>query len=396
MTYDHRAASFALSALFFLPGFGLASWVTRTPAIRDGLEASLSEMGFVLFGLSVGSMTGILSSGWFVGRIGTRRVTLIGQSLICFSTVVIAAGAAFGSPLLVAFGLALFGGGVGFAEISMNVDGGTLERDSGKPILHALHGFFSLGTVVGALVGMAMTAIALPVAWHLALVSVVAIAILGFAIGQLPEQLSISAGSEGSGSAVARRRPLYRDMRLILIGLVVLAMAMAEGAANDWLPILMVDEHGFSETSGSLIYLTFAAAMTVGRFVGGGLIERLGRATLIRGCAVLGAIGLAIIITTQSPVLAWLAVVLWGLGASLGFPVAISAAGDSGEDTAARVKFVAMGGYIAFLVGPPFLGMLGEEVGLRGAMGVIFFLLLIAAMAASATGRKAAPVLTAG
>ena len=64
----------ALFTFFFIPGLLMASWATRTPAIRDILSVSTAEMGAVLFGLSVGSMSGILSSGWLVKRFGTRKV----------------------------------------------------------------------------------------------------------------------------------------------------------------------------------------------------------------------------------------------------------------------------------------------------------------------------------
>ncbi len=57
--------------------------------------------------------------------------------------------------------------------------------------------------------------------------------------------------------SMAEGVPFYRDIQLLLIGVVVLAMAFAEGSANDWLPLLMVDGHGFSPTSGSLIYAGF-------------------------------------------------------------------------------------------------------------------------------------------
>lgn len=46
----------------------MASWATRTPAIRDILSVSIAEMGGVLFGLSIGSMSGILCSAWLVKR----------------------------------------------------------------------------------------------------------------------------------------------------------------------------------------------------------------------------------------------------------------------------------------------------------------------------------------
>lgn len=63
-----------------------------------------------------------------------------------------------------------------------------------------------------------------------------------------------------------------------------------------------------------------------------------------------------------------MSVVLWGLGASLGFPLTISAASDTGPDAPTRVSVVATTGYLAFLVGPPLLGYLGEHYGLRSAM----------------------------
>ncbi|GFN05023.1 hypothetical protein Smic_35790 [Streptomyces microflavus] len=55
-----RAALF----LFMLAtGVSMASWVARTPAVRDALDVSTGSMGLVLFGLSIGSMAGVLVSG---------------------------------------------------------------------------------------------------------------------------------------------------------------------------------------------------------------------------------------------------------------------------------------------------------------------------------------------
>ncbi|MGW4027333.1 hypothetical protein ACWEEL_39290, partial [Streptomyces sp. NPDC005009] len=82
------------------------------------------------------------------------------------------------------------------------------------------------------------------------------------------------------------------------------------------------------------------------------------------------------------------AVLLWGLGASLGFPLALSAAGDSGPDPAARVSLVAMIGYVAFLVGPPGLGFLGDHYGLRTAMTVVLAFVAVAVFLAPAVGTR--------
>jgi len=60
MAGRHRLALFATSTV---TGFGIATWITRTPAIRDELGASIEAMGLVLLGLSIGSMIGILGAG---------------------------------------------------------------------------------------------------------------------------------------------------------------------------------------------------------------------------------------------------------------------------------------------------------------------------------------------
>lgn len=168
-------------------------------------------------------------------------------------------------------------------------------------------------------------------------------------------------------------------------------MALAEGAANDWLPLLMVDGHGLGATAGSLVFVGFAAAMTLGRFGGTFFLSRHSRATVVRASAVSGAIGLCLVIFSDNAVVAAAAVLFWGLGASLGFPVALSAAGDSGPDETARVGLVATIGYVAFLVGPPTLGFLGDHYGLRPAMGVVLAFVATAVLAAPAAGTRTSP-----
>ncbi|STT85351.1 major facilitator superfamily protein [Klebsiella pneumoniae] len=76
---------------------------------------------------------------------------------------------------------------------------------------------------------------------------------------------------------------------------------------------------------------------------------------MVRGSAVMGALGIGLIIFVDNPWVAGISVLLWGIGASLGFPLTISAASDTGPDAPKRVSVVAITGYLAFLVGPPLL-----------------------------------------
>lgn len=133
----------ALFMFFFIPGLLMASWATRTPAIRDILSVSTAEMGIVLFGLSIGSMSGILCSAWLVKRFGTRAVIRTTMCCAVFGMGVLSVALWFASPVLFALGLMVFGGSFGSAEVAINVEGATVEREMNKTVLPMMHGFYS-------------------------------------------------------------------------------------------------------------------------------------------------------------------------------------------------------------------------------------------------------------
>lgn len=385
-----RLRTWALFTFFFLPGLVIASWVTRTPAIRDTLSVSTSGMGIVLFGLSIGSMGGILCSGWLVKRFGTRTIIRSGMIMMVIGMLVMSLALYVAVPLLFSLGLLILGAGLGSSEVAMNVEGAIIESLLKKTVLPMMHGFFSLGTLVGAAIGMSLTAWNM-ISWaHLLLIGLLVILPIGLALTAVPQGTGKDDASEKSTENSIPHRPFYKDIQLLLIGFIVLAMAFAEGSANDWLPLLMVDGHGFSPTSGSLIYLGFTLGMTLGRFTGGWFIDRYSRVAVVRTCAIMGILGIGMIVFVDNDLLAGVSVLLWGLGTSLGFPLTISAAGDTGPDAASRVSVVATSGYVAFLVGPPLLGFLGENYGLRYAMLVVLALMTVASLVARAVARPVA------
>ncbi|MFG3531108.1 MFS transporter [Streptomyces sp. NPDC047917] len=385
----------SLQLCFAIPGLSLATWVTRTPDVRDRLGASTAEMGLVLFGMSIGSMLGILVAGALVTRFTTRPVILAGMGLVLAGVGTAALGAAAASAPTVAAGLLFIGAGIGLSEVASNVDGAVVEGEFGRPVLPALHGCYSLGTVIGACLGVAGATAGLPVSWHLAAVLLLAAVLFARAVPGLrpglgrPELSSPgSPASPGSGQAPvggSRERRLLLDPRLLMIGGVVFAMTLAEGAATDWLPLLMVDGHGMPAGLGSAVYAGFAATMAVGRFAGGPVVTLFGRPAVLGGGALLTAVGIALVSFVDAPAAAACAVLLWGLGTSLGFPLALSAAGESGPDTTSRIALTSRIGYVALLTGPPLLGFLGEHHGLRAAMLPVLLLMLIAAVLSPAT-----------
>jgi cyanate permease len=120
------------------------------------------------------------------------------------------------------------------------------------------------------------------------------------------------------------------------------------------------------------------------------LLNRFGRVPVLLGSAIFAIIGLTLLITIDDPVIAGISIFVWGLGASLGFPVGMSAAADDPDKAAARVAAVATVGYFAFLVGPPLIGFLGERVGLINALWVVLALVVLTAVSSPSTSERGA------
>lgn len=389
----------ALVVAFFGTGLSMATWVSRTPAIRDTLDASTAEMGLIIAGLSVGSVIGIAVGGLLVARRGARFVVACGMASIVLGLIVVAVGVIVAEGLIVAAGLAFFGYGMGSGEIGQNVEGVELEVAMGRSIVPGLHGCYSLGIFVGGLVGLLANSVHLPVLAHLIGVAGLTAAGTLWLLGQLPPLTGATAATAAAGGAsdggagpvaTGGRRPPWLDARLLALAAIILGMALAEGSANDWLPLIAVDGFGLTAAVGSIVYAFFGLSMAIGRLCGGRIIDRFGRAPVMRASAVTAAVGIGLVSASPELWLAGVGVLLWGLGASLGFPVALSAAGDDPEHAAKRASAVATAGYAAFLVGPPILGLLGEQVGLRGAILVVMIAVLATAFFAGAVRHRTA------
>lgn len=389
---DLRRWRAGLVTAFFLTGIGMATWVSRTPAIRDAVDASTAQMGLIIAGLSVGSVLGIAAAGPGVARLGARVVIATGLVAIVAGLLVVSLGVVLGDALVVAAGLALYGSGMGSGEIGLNVHGVQLEIAVGRSVVPGLHGCYSLGIFVGGMVGLAANAAALSPLVHLVAVAGLAAVASWWLVGQLPGSAVTATRRPGVDDPAAPQQPgrvrrlAWLDRRLLALGVIILGMALAEGSANDWLPLIVVDGYGESAALGSVVYASFGLAMAVGRLTGGRVIDRFGRAPVMRVSAVTAAVGIAVVAFAPNLVLGAVGVLLWGLGTSLGFPVALSAAGDDTGLAAERATFVASAGYAAFLAGPPVLGLIGEEVGLRSAILVVLVAVLVTTFFARAVG----------
>lgn len=388
-----RAWITAVFVLFALSGLDIATWLGRIPSVRDSLGASTFEMGLLVLGMAVGSIGGLTFAGHVVAKLGARRGVLI--AAVCLAVGMVFAGIAVSlgwgfAAIWVA--LLVFGFGNGLVDVSMNVSGAAAEQAGGRTIMPLFHAAFSVGTLAGAGLGALTEALDVPVAWHFIVLAVAASAAMLFAVSHVQDEHRFEEHTATDTSPVPTqltRWQVWAQPSTLLIGVIVLGMALAEGSANDWLPLAMIDGHGLDNAAGSGVLTVFLAAMTAGRIAGSPLIDRFGRVPVLRVSAAVAVVGLGMLIFIDNVPIAIVGVVLWGLGASLGFPMGMSAAADDPRSAALRVSAVATIGYVAFLAGPPLIGFLGEHVGLLGALLVVFVFIIAAGLASGAARERA-------
>ncbi|GAA2374850.1 MFS transporter [Dactylosporangium salmoneum] len=378
---EFRAATRATYAAFIWSGVAMASWASRIPQIRDALHLTPSRLGLVLLSIAGGSLVSLVASGHIVSRFGSRRTVAAMAGLLALALLGAATGYHLGvAPLVVS--LAALGFANGAWDVAMNVQGAVVERGLGRSIMSRFHAGFSIGTVAGALLGAAMVALHVPVSLHLGVMAVVIGAATIFAVRDfVPDGASEEAASGGGLRHTLR---FWREPRTLLIGVFTLAFAFTEGTGIDWINVSMIDSYHAPAAVGTLAFALFLAAMTVGRWFGPNLLDRYGRVAVVRAIAVIGVAGLLLFVFGPVTAVAFAGALLWGIGASLGFPVGMSAASDDPKVAAPRVSVVASIGYCAFLGGPPLIGFLGDHVTVVRALIAVAVLLALACAVAGA------------
>src|SRR5690606_30370376 len=301
---DGRRATTAVLVVFALNGFLFANWVSRLPAVRDALDLTPGQMGLLLLIGSIGSLLALPAAGAFAQRAGTAATGRGSAGVAAGGFAVVIAGLLVGAVPLLAVGLLVAQVGIAGWDVAMNVEGGVVEHAISREIMPRFHAGFSIGTVAGAGVGAVAALLHVPVTVHLATVAVgVALGTVATTRGFLPHTGAPAAGG-GRRRRLARAFGGWREPRTVLVGVMVLAFALTEGAANDWVALAVVDGFATSDAVGAVGFGVFVVAMTLMRLAGETLLARFGRVAVLRGTTVLALAGL--LLFALSPWL-WLA-----------------------------------------------------------------------------------------
>lgn len=361
-----KAATIATVLVFGLNGFVFATWVARIPSVASTLDLDNSQMGGLLLLVAIGSMLALPLAGFVTGKVGTANAVRTGGLICAVGAALIATALLIVSVPLTGAGLFLFGTGVALWDVSMNIEGADVERRRRQTIMPQFHAAFSGGAFVGALLGAGLAFLGVGLPFHL-LVVAASSALIALLLPKYFLPVAPPVPKEHASEAKSRMFA-WKEPRTLMLGLVVLGAALTEGAANDWIAKATVDGLNASPATGSIMFAVFVGAMTAFRFFGGRFIDRYGRVPVLRISLASALAGLLIFVFGPNVWIAGFGAILWGAGAALGFPMGMSAAADEPERAAARVAVVSTVGYTAFLAGPPLLGFLGDQIGIRNAL----------------------------
>jgi MFS family permease len=396
-----RQAVRATYIAFMGSGFAFATWASRIPQVRAHFDLQPSTLGLVLFAIAGGSVISMPLSGPVISRFGPQKVVSTTAVLLGAGLALVAIGYLVGLPAVVV-GLFVFGFANGTWDVAMNVHGTAVERHLGRSILPRFHAGWSMGTVAGAVVGAIAVAVHLPVTVQLLVVAVLVAVAVPRSARQFLTVLDqpTESGTQRAPGEPAEPRQVHRNVlrawlepRTLAIGAFVLAFAFAEGAANDWTSLAAIDGYQLPAALGTLVFATFLAAMTAGRWFSPVFLDRYGRVPVARVLGLVAIAGVALFVSGVAVPFAFCGALLWGLGTSVGFPLGMSAGGDDPDRAAGRVSVIASVGYCAFLGGPPLVGFLGDQLTVLRALTSVAVLLAIAVVIAPVIRAPTSPQL---
>jgi MFS family permease len=356
---------------FFLQPVAFGSLLPRIPDVQQALGLGPAGLALVLLGLPAGTLLTLPFAGPLVGRIGARAAITFGFALYA---IAVALPAFAPDPVLLFIALMLCGSTISFVELGLNVEADKVEKATGRLIMSKSHGFWSLGIMTGSIIGSAFASAGVEARW-----SILIVAAATFVIGPMVGRMVPDYGADNAAAPDGKPSTGFRLPGWALLGICffVFGVTMTEGAMADWSAVFLRDVMGAGGEAG-IGYSVFALLVATGRFGGDWAKARFGAAVLARGSVVLALVGVGILAMAPSLPIALIGFAVVGVGASVGFPLAVTAAADldpaRSSTNVAVLSFIALCG---FLVGPPLIGLIGEYVDLRAGIAALIPILLV-------------------
>lgn len=365
--------TYAIFGVFFTESAVLGNWIPRIPEIQQRLGLSVGELGLCLFAMPLGTLVALFVAAKIIEIVGgLRRACQIFLPLWALSFILPAA-----APEVSSFVFFLFISGltIGLVEVAMNTEADRIELQHSVRIMSRCHGFWSLGSMAGALTGGVVAQVGVSVFNHFFVVFTL-LAILGVVVASaLPVVESADDQSAEQQSAPIIRWP---SSSIVLLCVLPIGSMVVEGAFIDWSAVFMRTILEASPLLIAVTYSFFAIVMAVVRLSGDSIRGQVSEQRIVQASGIAATAGIALFALAPNVTIAFIGAALSGMGVAIVYPLAITAAARRpGRSSADNVASMTMISFSAFLFAPPLIGLLSEIFGLR------ITLLLLAPLALS-------------
>lgn len=364
----------AVSTFFFVNGFLYANWTSRLPELQRFFGLSNARLGTVLFCIALGSMVSMPFAGWLGSRFGSDKIVKIVAILFCLSIPMVAISQ---NEWIIRLCFFFLGAASGSMDVTMNGQAVLVERLWGKIIFSSFHAIFSIGMALGAAAGGIFSSFEVSLQTHLIIIGFLGILPILWASTKLikdqihePETVKSKVKTDN-----------FLAFKTILpFGIIAFCCMTGEGSMVDWSAIFMNTVVGQSEAISAWAFGTFGVSMTIGRIFGDYFTLKLGKQKLMLIDAFLAILGLGIALVFVSVWSTFLGFFLVGLGLSTIVPIVFSSAGNlKNISPSAGISMATSIGYTGFFIGPPAIGYLAENFGLRLGLGFVLALFIVMA-----------------
>lgn len=368
----YRQARWAVCTLFWLNGATMATMLPRYPELKDALGLSATMFGLAIGAAPLGGLVTGLWASKLIRRFASAKVATWAQivQIICTLVVLNAPHA-----LVFAFGLFLMSATDVYTDIAMNAHGLRVQKHYPRSINNTFHGFWSIGAFSGGLLGSFFAGIHLPLLYH-SLIAGAIMLVVNFSIRPLllkgPDTEIAAETSDAPQQKVRIPRPIM--VQLVALGLIAAFAAEIEDAGFSWSAIFLRDHLDATPFVAGLGLSALVGAQTIGRFTGDRVVDALGDRNTARLACGIATVAMLVALAFPSIWLVIIGMAFAGWGVATIVPAAY-VAGDNipGLPHGAGLTVVNWMLRLAFVVGPPIVGRLGDLVGMRWALLVMPF-----------------------
>lgn len=369
-----------LYAAFALYSIAMGSIFPRLPEIKKAMGVEEGVLGLALVGTPIGTLIALSFASPLIEKIGFRRMLL---SAIPATALFFALAVQTTQPLIFFLLLIPAGLAIGCVEIIINVEADRTEALIQRRIMNRSHSFWSFGFFIAGMTGATFAHLGVSPQRHLIIVLVLVSFIVYFFLKDFtPAPNRQETEAPATGFAIPGKP-------ILILVLITLPAMLMEGAGIDWSAIYMDTTFASSAFIAGVAVAVVTLSQGIARYFADSFVEKYSPIMVGRVLLCCLAAGILLVLFPVSATVSLIGFGILGIGTSVLFPLAMSAAAQRTDRPATiNVAALAQISFVTFLAGPPILGFVAEHWGIQWVYGFGLPLVILSLLKVRALGTR--------